>query len=283
MNRDILYRCRATILILCCLGSATPLWAEESKTHKVLEQKLQLLEQMINGGKGAQQLHSSANPEVQALLQQAEELMQMATGSLKRNEYDDAGTEINDAIRALTSARAKAKGERGSTLSERQHYRELLTNIASMEQAIQANPAITINQPRIDQLRHRAADLIKKDQYGEAIKQLDEAYQMTVTALALGHHNKTVVYALNFASAKEEYEYERNRYRGNQELVTLMLDQRPSSPTKRMIEGYVSKAQHTFGEAHAASDSGAHTEALKIIERANSELSRAMKMLGINF
>ncbi len=266
------------------MGHSATTLASDGKAHKrVLEQKLLLLDSMINSGKGAKQIRSSKNPEVQQLLLRAEELFSMAKGSLTHDEYEEASREINDAIRAISSARSRAKGQGGSTLVERQRYRELLDNIASMEESIRGNSEISVDQDRIDQLRQRAAALIKKDQYSEANKQLDEAYQMTVSAVAAGHHNKTVVYSLDFASPQEEYEYEKNRYRGNQELVTLMMEKRATTPTKRMIEGYISKAQQTFGEAHSVADSGDYSEALREMEKANSELGRAMKMLGIRF
>lgn len=268
----------ALLLVSIPAGSNT-----EDKKGQILKQKLYLLDNMINKGSPSKKVRSSDNVEAKQLLQRAEELYVLARDNIENGNTAETGKIINEAIRAITSAGAKTKGSVGSNPAERARYRELLDVINSLQESIDLTFENPTDLEQINQMKQQALELSKSDRYAESNKILNSAYQMIATSIADNLRSNTVVYSLDFKDSRDEYEYEQRRYNGNRELVSMMLDQRKESPTRKLIERYTQMADKTLQQAQQHADNNQHDDALKVVEQANKDLSRAMGMLGLQF
>lgn len=272
-----------TLLMAMLLISGTVASSTDDKQGQVLQQKLNLLDSMINRGSSSKKVRNSTNEEAKQLLKQAEDLYALARENLDNGNIDDAGKIINEAIRAISSASAKAKGKKGTTPVDRSRYQELQNVIDSLLETVDLTFENPVDLEQIDEMRQQAITLTKKDNYPKAIKTLDQAYQIIATAISENVRTKTVVYSLDFKDSQDEYEYEHRRYKGNRELVTTMLNERQESPTRKLIVRYTELADNTLKRAEQLAVNSAHDEALKVVEQANRDLARAMGMLGLRF
>lgn len=265
------------------LISQTAFGASIDNQAKVLQQKLSLLDSMINKGATSKKVRNSDNQEAKQLLKQAEDLYALARANIDKGDYSETGAIINEAIRALSSASAKAKGSKGSTASERSRYQELLSVIETLQENVDLTFENPIDLEKIGAMKKQANALTRSDDYKKAIKILDSAYQIIATAISENVQDKTITYSLDFKDSKDEYEYEHRRYDGNRELVMTMLNQRKESPTRKLIVRYTELADSTLKRAEDYAINKQHDEALKVVEQANKDLSRAMGMLGLRF
>ena len=269
------------VAVVLSLGSETH--ADTDHQQKVLQQKLSLLHNMLNRGSTVKKIRDSGNAEALTLLKQAEDLYKIADDSIQQGQVANVGDVINDAIRKISASAAKARGQTGSTAAERSRYQELLGNVDSLYTAALNDFTTNIDLDPVIRFREEAQALTDKDDYAEALKKLNSAYQYIVNQMADSVTTKTVVYNLDFKTSKDEYEYELRRYNDNRDLVSRLLFEHEKNPTRMLIERYTEQADKTFqlAQNHASQDQ--HDEALQTIERANRELKRSMGMLGLNF
>ena len=262
---------------------SSALASSPEKQQKVLQQKLFLLNNMINKGSASRKIRESGNDEAIQLLRKAEALYALANESIQEGKTEDAGQIINDAIRSLSAASSKAKGEKGSTAAERSRYKELLSNIESLQDSVENDLTSNVDLDPVIKLKKQAKNLTGGDNYKQAIKKLNSAYQYIVTEISGNVQNSTVVYSLDFKNSQEEYEYEYRRYEGNRDLVSRMLLEYEDSPTRKLIVRYTEQADNTMKKAEALANDTNHDEAIHLMEKANRELSRSLGMLGLRF
>ena len=253
------------------------------KQQKILQQKLFLLNNMITKGSTSKKIRKSGNLEAMQLLQKAEALYALANESIQQGDTEDAGQIINDAIRAISAAGSKAKGEKGSTAAERSRYKEILSNIESLQDSVENDLTSNVDLDPVFRLKKQANALTERDNYKQAIKKLNSAYQYIVTEISGNVKNTTVVYSLDFKTSKDEYDYEHRRYQGNRELITRMLFEYEDNPTRKLIVRYTEQADSTLKKAETLADVENHDEAVHLMEKANRELSRSLGMLGLRF
>jgi tetratricopeptide (TPR) repeat protein len=277
------YYVSLSLIVALSLFNQNVLGASNDPQGKVLLQKLEMLDSMIKDGSTGKKIRASDNQEARQLLKQAEELYALARASIDRGDLNGTHDIIDDAIRALSSASSEARILKGSSYSERSRYQELLNVIDTLQENVDLTVENPVDLEKIKQMKSNADTLAKQDSYRKAIKVLDSAYQIIAIAISENIQDTTVLYSLDFKDSKEEYEYEYRRYHGNLELVVTMLNQREESPTRRLIIRYTDLAESTLKRAEDLAASKQHEEALKVVEQANRDLSRAMGMLGLRF
>ena len=111
---------------------------------------------------------------------------------------------------------------------------------------------------------------------------LSQAYEKTVTAVALTRDKQTVVYSLNFETAADEYAYEVRRFDGNRMIVDTMLHNRKEGSVSELVTKYVAEAEGVRELAQADAVAGEYEVAVEKMEQADKHLKRAMRLLGIS-
>lgn len=277
------YYVSVLLIVAMSLFNQAAAGASIDEQGEALQQKLKLLDSIINKGATSKKLRSSDNLEARQLLKQAEELYALALANIDKGDFNATSDIINKAIRALTSASSKTKGTRDSTSAERTRYQELLDVIETLQENVDLTFENPVDLEQITKMKKEASVLTEQDDYRQANKILDSAYQVISTAISDNIRDKTVLYNLDFKDSKEEYAYEYRRYQGNRELVMTMLNQHEDSPTRKLIVRYTDLADSTLKRAQDIADNKHHDKALKVVEQANKDLARAMGMLGLRF
>ncbi len=166
-----------------------------------------------------------------------------------------------DSARALLAAQQRItqekaeRGERGSQAAAREATREIESLITAAER--------------------RAAE----GKLDEARPMLDRAYLTARVSIESLRRGDTLVRSLTFASAKEEYAYEEDRYQTHRMLIQVLVADRGTSPA--LMQGFIDRAGVLRTAAEAKAQGGDHAAAVKGMEDATRELVRAIRAAGL--
>lgn len=127
----------------------------------------------------------------------------------------------------------------------------------------------------------KARKLAKKNRLSDAIRLLEEAHQIVISAVTETRHNQTVIYALNFEKPADEYEYEKQRH--SSYLMLLRLRRQARTPSRRMnerVDKLVLRSQKLGAHAAEQATANKHMAAIKSLEQATHQLIAALRVLG---
>ena len=169
-------------------------------------------------------------------------------------------------------------------------YGELSDQLQGFEKSYQKNLARglkpksgkELDQAEYDRLVKTAKVSAGQDSYQEAVKLLETANNMLTEALGALLESQTVVYDKNFATPKEEYEYELSRYDSYEELIPLAIEQRqPLEQTVKMMHDLAKRAKEVRDEGVALADKGDHKQAIMALQAATERLQQALRLAGV--
>jgi hypothetical protein len=86
---------------------------------------------------------------------------------------------------------------------------------------------------------------------------------------------------LNFASPREEFEYEVDRNDTHRMLIQVLLADRKDGAMTPAMQGFVDRAAVLRRQADAQAQAGDHPAAIRTLEDATRELVRAIRAGGL--
>ena len=249
-----------SLVLLMALAGYSPSHAEldtqRDTNEQLVRQKVMLVESMLERSASSKAIMESDNQEAKELLNEAKELAGIAKENLANGQLESAGEGIDEALKTLSAASSVMKKRKKSALVLRTRYKELSEGIDSFRQAL--DPGIEFEiESEIDPLLSDAKVMADANDYAGANKLLSQAYEKTVTAVALARDKQTVVYSLNFETAADEYDYEIRRFNGNRMIVDMMLEKRKVGSLSELVMKYVADAESVRGAAEAEAAAGA--------------------------
>lgn len=276
------------IRILFCLSSLLllpSLYAgdDNSQEELRLQRKLALLDNMLHQGNTVERIEESQDVEALRLLNISRLLYKDASASLSSGHIPRTRVSLDEALRMIVSGLALARKGEGSTAADKARYQVFSNSLASMERTMQENPEIRIDKDQLNTLKLNADKALDSADYQRANHYLSEAYKLSVAAVSLENHNKTVVSSLDFATPGDEYKYEVRRFNGNLEVVDLLSKDKSGSAKLNFILQSRDRAISTRDLAIQEAEKGDFLSAILRMESANEQLSSAMGMLGIRF
>lgn len=268
-------------LQLICIGVACACAAMASpgpdtpRDRELIAQKISLLDNLLARTKASERYSAPDNEQARALVAEAEELAGIARENLKKGDLEVVVQGIDEAFQRVFNASRMCRQETGSTLVEQMRYQELLEGIDSLRPGANSG-----TDPETERLIGEARGRAEQDDYAGATKLLGQAYEKVASAVALSRDNETVVYSLDFATPRDEYEYEVRRYGGNRMIIDLLLEKHPGS-TVALVKSFVAKAEEMRASAESKAEAGKFEEAVRDMETAGQHQQRALGLLGI--
>ncbi|MBF0283565.1 MAG: hypothetical protein HQL51_03805 [Magnetococcales bacterium] len=275
-----------TALGLLAAGSA---WSGESGG---LEQKAALLDRILKDSDTARR--SEDKKEAHALLEKAQGLRDQAQVARKAGQEAETRKLLDEALQLAMQASRKTVDPSSQVWREKARYEDLTTGIASFSDAYRRNlervksaqpaaaPANPLDLEAVAAELAQGKQLAQAGQFVEANKRLAPVHDALVAGLKGMLHDKTVVVKLEFASPKEEYDYEVNRNNGYQALLRMTLDQGGVKPeAKETVQKMVMASEQSRGDAERQAAAGDHAVALKTMEQANAQMVKALQMAGV--
>jgi len=135
----------------------------------------------------------------------------------------------------------------------------------------------------IDELEDKADALAEQNKYSEALEPLEQAFLMVKSSVQNLRQGKTLVRSLNFASKKEEYEYELDRNHTHFMLLKMLIDKKKnlSDYSKRQITTLRARAEQLAKQAEKLAANNDYPLAVETLEESTKQLVRAIRMGGV--
>lgn len=277
---------RATILV-----AAQALWllsgvVQAQEAREQVERRLQSVGTLIESSSVARQIEASGEAAARAKRDSARLIHREAAATLDRGDTAGASRLLDAAAREMVGGARLAKPEQVADAKLRRDYEARLESARALLAAQQRITAEKGSAPEaveatkrieagIADAERRAAD----GQLPEARAAVDRAYLVARVSIEALRRGDTLVRTLKFASAKEEYAYELDRYDTHRMLIQVLLADRPDSAAG--MRGFVDKAAELRTEAEAQAAAGEHATAVKRLEEATRQLARAVRLGGI--
>jgi hypothetical protein len=135
---------------------------------------------------------------------------------------------------------------------------------------------------RVDALADEAKRLATAGRLGDANKKMAESYKLAVEEISRLRAGEVVTMSLKFNSPAEEYAYEQKRFQSNEILVNMMIaDGRADGDKRRMVDGFVQEAGKLKSDAISQAINNNHKEAVAAMEKAFTQLNRALQTMGV--
>lgn len=280
---------------LCTLvaGSAlaqSPVRADAEEKRRLIEQKIRLVETMINSP-AARGAAGSGDPEAPALIERSRDAAQAAKAAIVDGRLDEASRAADEALKSAANA-SRRLSSRGAGLSEsaqRQNFRDLREQIVGYRASVEemAGDERLGSRARallahIDSQTGESTALAEAGRWGDANRKLAETYRDTVRGVASLRAGQEIVLSLKFETAADELAYEQRRFRSSQIMVDRLVDEgRAGAERRRLVDEFVGAGRRLKEEADTLAKSGSHREAVALMERANSQLNRALQVMGV--
>jgi hypothetical protein len=261
---------------------------QEAVTADQVKQKLGFAEMMVNSSPVAKRIATANNAEAQGLLDKAKIEVRTAHAALDAGKTAAAMAAVDEAVRLMSDAGRLLPAENGQDYKAR--YTELLDQIQGFDKSYQKNVekgvkpknGKMLDRANFDALMREAAMYAKREQYQDAAKRLETANDMITEALGALLQAQTVVYDKNFATPKEEYEFELSRYDSYEELIPLAIEQRgPLPQTVKMMNQLAGRAKEIHEEGTALAAKGDHKMAIMALQAATEKLQQALRLAGV--
>ena len=261
---------------------------QRAVTAAQVKQKLNFAEMMINSSPATKRVMASGNAEAKKFLAQAKQQIDSAHAALSAGDNGGAMQAANEAVHLLSEVGRLVPADAGQDFKP--HYAELLDQIRgfdksyrkNVEKGIKPKSGKELDRAKFDGLMKEADGLAAKDDYEGAVKRLEDASDMMTAALGALLESRTVVYDKNFATPKEEYEYELSRYASYEELIPIAIEQRhPAQRTVDMMDKLAARAKEIHGEAVALAAKGDHKQGIMALQAATNKLRQALRLAGV--
>lgn len=272
-----------------CYSLAVAQTGEAPPERAVVEQKLKLLESVLNSPKLAQAA-SSSDPETAALAAKARQGLEQARAALDANDTLKSAALLDQALRASSAASLKASRSAAPPpeVAQRNRNNELMQEVSSYRTAI-AEALKTKNSAkgaaalqRIDGLVAEANGLTAANHHADAGKAITQAYGISVATISELRAGETVTHELKFETPADEYAYEQKRHQSNEMLVDMMIKEgKVDAGRKQLLDRYLEDSFRLRSEAEKLAKSGDYPGAIKNMEKANDQIMNALRATGL--
>ncbi len=268
-------------------SSAVALNADEQRV--MLENKLALADYILSTSSMTKKVLASDNQAGIELINLARKDYLQAKKLLADKQWSQADallTKLMQSVATLSADNARANKEKQQLNSLDQEYQNLVLTINSlveaMQQEINDSGAEHLTSVKLAHIMDTADTLAKEGRYVQANALLNEIYYNLKLFIKQQRNNKTLVYALDFKSKQEEYEYELKRYNSFSLIIKMSLE-KENVPDKIhfLAEKYQKQAEQRRQDAARLALDKQYIEAIKVQEQASTQLIRALRMMGL--
>jgi hypothetical protein len=271
-------------------GEAKPPAARPPVSAQAVEQKMTMVNKMLNQSPVAARVLTSQNEQARRHFTNARELVAHARTLSAGGHLRASDALLNEAIWEISRAQQLVPDPGTQQAGERARFAQLEASVAALQRTAQIALPLP-NSTQEDATRdattmanvlvEQALALARADKYIEANKQLDRAMVLLLKDASSRLTGQTIVYDRRFASRREEFEFELAHHLSFERLVPLaLLEFRPTAEALVLVERYVAQARELRerGESLIASEPLA---AIKSVVEGTDSLRRALQAAGL--
>jgi len=260
-------------------------------SESIVKQKLMFAEMMINS-QGAKRVTASDNEEAKTLLARAKAVMEEGRKKSLVGELSGALTKADESLKLMSEATRLVPSEEAlAQLAE--NYKSLLAeitdyqkshknNLERMERSGSVPDAVRYDEAKVASMLSEAKKHAAKNNYVRANAILGDVQKTVTLALHKMLDSQTIVYDLNFETAKDEYEYELKRFTSYEELIPVAIEaKKPAPGAVKLMESFVEKARKRRDQAVDKAKAGEYPDAIAMLQQATKTVRRALRMVGV--
>lgn len=260
-----------------------------------LAQKQSFARGLVEDAATAERIKASQDPEAQRLYAAAKESYSLALEAMKAGDYPAAEKHLNEAMSAMGKARRLAPDAAALTAKQRAEYAERLQGVEALEKSYLSSLKNAKHKPGskeseadnstslgISRLLDAARKHAKENRYGDALRALEKAEQVTRSALNRVLGSTTIDYAMKFDSPAEEFAFELERNRSYVDLIPIAIaEYKPKEEARQTIDVLVKQSREAVDQARAYADKKDYQKALESVRSATEYLMNALGVAGL--
>ncbi len=279
---------------------------KQSEDIKKLRSSIESLSQALTNlsqQEGQQSLSRKVTSEVQQLKLQSEQLVAQGKHGEALQPLRQALIKIKIAINALKGTASQQNATQGSEQETDQpavsqfviqkQQQDIDKQKSTIEVLMQALVRIGEEKQQQEMVQALASQVTAWGQESDKLagqgdlvqarQLLDQSLVEIKTAIGSLRENETLVRSLNFATKKEEYDYEADRFDTYQMLLQMLVLPKPTltSSQRIKIEQWTELARKQRSEAEKQAEQGLHKEAVETLEGAAKILLKAIRLGGV--
>jgi tetratricopeptide (TPR) repeat protein len=274
----------AWVALLLALA-ATPFFALAQDREQV-ERRLQSVATLIESSSAARQIDASGVAAAREKRDNARLIHREAAASLRSGDAAGASKLLDQAAREMMNGARLAKPEEVQAAKDKRDFdtrldsaRALLAAQQRITQEKNAGAEARDAARRIESEIAQAEKLAAAARLPEARAMLDRAYLTARVSIESLRRGDTLVRSLNFASAKEEYDYEIDRNDTHRMLVKMLQSERREAAP--MMQPVLERADALRRDGETQAQRGDHRSAIRTLEDSTRELVRAIRAGGL--
>jgi len=255
-----------------------------------LERRVQSVGTLIDTSSAARQIDASGEPAARAKRDSARLIHREAAASLRAGDTAATARLLDQATREMMDGARLARPEQVAGEKTRRDFNARLDSARALLAAQQritqekgAAPEATDATRRIEAQIAQAQQLAAAGRLDEARPVIDRAYLTARVSIEAMRRGDTLVRSLNFASPREEYDYELDRNDTHRMLIDVVLADRKdaSGAMPAGMQAFVDRAAALRGNAETQARGGDHGTAVRTLEESTRELVRAIRAGGL--
>jgi tetratricopeptide (TPR) repeat protein len=273
-----------------------PLWmallvaaasAQDAAARRTVEQKLELVRQLVSDSPAARRIAASGNATAQRYLDDGRRHFERAGEALRAGDIAAAGAAADEALWSFGRARQLVPDDASRTIAERVRYQQLLQSAERMVPAFREHlahagatdsPDLAAAVGLIENAKAHAA----AERFAEANRALLQAERHLLVGLNRTIGDRTIVYRAHFETPALEFDYELERHRSVHDLVPIAIDElKPGDEARAAIRRVVERSQSLRARAVALAGERRYDVALETIREATALLHGALTAAGL--
>lgn len=257
-----------------------------AQEREQVERRVQSVGTLIESSSAAKQIDSSGVAAARERRDNARLIHREAVAALAANDAAGASKLLDQAAREMMDGARLARPEQ---VAGEKHKRDFEARLESARALLAAQQRITKEKGAgreaqdaarsIERQIGEAQAIAVQGRYEDAWPVLDRAYLTARVSIESMRRGDTLVRSLNFASKREEYDYEIDRNDTHAMLIKVLLADRKDAAGA--MAPFTEKAAALRSEAEAQAKKGDHAAGIKLLEDSTRELVRAIRSGGI--
>jgi len=267
--------------VLSSFSAAAP-----AQDREQLERRVQSVGTLIEASSAARQIESSGVAAARERRDNARLIHREAAAALRADDLGSTAKLLDQAAREMMDGARLAKPEQ---VAGEKHKRDFEARMESARALLAAQQRITKEKGAgreaqdaarsIERQIGEAQAIAAQGRYEEARPVLDRAYLTARVSIESMRRGDTLVRSLNFASKREEYDYEIDRNDTHAMLIKMLLaDRKDMAGT---MAPFTERAAALRVQAEAQAKQGDHAAGIRLLEDSTRELVRAIRSGGI--
>jgi hypothetical protein len=261
---------------------------EMASQQKVLENKLKLIEHMLEG-QSAHRVHAADDSAALEKLTAAQAAYAEAVSAHNRQQIAKASYHADEALRLGGQAIREVVHRSPDIDQWAERYKDVHERVRAYHQAYaralsdnSRTGSAAIPEDELDRLMVKAEKLARGGDYEQAVTKLSALAARLEVELVRLRHRQTLIHELKSDTIEEEYVYERERNRSYAMLLQMATSQLEVHPAATIQPPKILQANEGERErAESAARAGDAAQALKIIEAATNSMVQALRKTGM--